>query len=392
MTSEVSPTIENVLSDTTDHRSGGLVARFAHVLEVKRPSEQEPSGSEDWLAKAYAWANQTTADETTLAITGAREQMAPAALDPSSELVLGVDRAHECADRIISETASYTKSVKDRLKQEFHLEAEFFDEPTIVRFDPGGIIDFPGFLLRQGDQVVANGRFCVTVCLHQSRSKIWTRLNDVRDNHGGRPFAERRKFIDLAQQWFEKAIAPALQERYRSTLAELLNLSEDSLEMKPANHITIIAEDVQSHHLGALAEALKHGDDVQGHQELVTLAAQLDAIAREVPGLGMDGRSVGQLTFQTPNDFSDRRGQHYLISPKTTRGNRGVLICRAERNAILAVGLASDEARALVTVERPAKVQFDAENGIVVQRTERLGPKPSGNLTAEVANTIARYL
>jgi hypothetical protein len=136
--------------------------------------------------------------------------------DAAGDLALGLDRAEHVRNAILNESLpEYTEKLLESL-QSAHEEIQSITssvEALSVRFKPGPIIDFPSFSIEwahNGVFYTVLARVCLTVCLYESRSKIWLRfLNSYvngKASPGLEPFKEATKehlqaFREATERW-----------------------------------------------------------------------------------------------------------------------------------------------------------------------------------------------
>lgn len=347
------------------HRSG-LILKSSLSLAGLPPYDPDP----EWT-KALAWSRHT----------GDNSRGNEGTVPHEDELKLGVIRAKRVARIVMDNHAKYNSLVKKVIKADPKFTLKIRDEAPVVRFDPGLIVDLPGFMIQRDGVDIASGRLCLTVCLHESRSKIWARTSSVRDVAWGQdPCQQLQSLLGQSRAWFE-AYARSVKDLYASHISEaLLSTGEKrdvDVELAVQNRIEFISGDTELTGLGRLSAAVANGEDVCRDGRAKEAADQLDLLVRCAPDMGLQRDGASPILRSTPTTLDGSR--YFFVPHRTARGFRGAYIARAQKDEILFAGIASTDPEPYVTVE-----------WIGEPRREVRG-SPSQHVTAELANTVAKY-
>jgi hypothetical protein len=309
----------------------------------------------------------------------------------SGELVLGVRRAKAAAKAIVDASDEYN-ALLNRTFRDAKLDVTFRREQPAVRYAPGIIVDFPAFILKQDGHDIASGRLCVTVCLHESRSKVWVRFSSMNEGRwGATPCDRLAAFTDTARAWYA-AFAPSVVALYGAHIEHALRDSEEpdpEVILTQRGHVEFIAGDTDVQGLQYLTAAIAKRANVYEDPRSREAAEHLDAFVACVREMKMPDpaqRATGAVVRSDSSQFG--AGRYYLIPHTTVRGSRGVFIALAQGNTLIVSGIAALDPDPLVRVER----LDDADRPLRAMGTP---PRPMGtpaqHVTAEIANTIAKY-
>lgn len=347
------------------HRSGLILESSLPLIDLP-PYDPDP----EWTKAALAWSRPPGDDghgnESTVPHKG--------------ELKLGVIRAKRAAEIVMDNHAKYNSLIEEVIRAN-GLTLEVRKEAPVVRFDPGLIVDLPAFTIQRGRADIASGRLCLTICLHESRSKIWTRISSARDVAWGRNSCEQlQNLVRQSRAWFE-VYAPLVMKLYAIHISEALlrtgEKRELDVELAVRNRIEFISGDTILAGLGQLSAAVANGEDVHRDSRAKEAADQLDLLVRCVPEMGLTKEGASPVLRPVPTTLDGNR--YFFVPHRTARGFRGAYVARAQKDEILFAGLASTDPEPYVTVEW------------LGQATRPVSNSPSQHVTAELANTVAKY-
>lgn len=313
----------------------------------------------DWFDEALRWAKGST--DTA-----------------DCDVKLGAENARAVAREILKNADAYSEAVRSAIEAtNDNVVVRFLPEEPTIRFAPGVVIDFAAFDVLVNDQVFVRGRACVTVCLHESQSKIWIRFSQVATQ------LTLRGLLDRTGPWFDdavKQIADKYQQDIETVLRSRVGAARTGVELEARHKIEIVSADLPGDGLAALAEALDDGVPVSSVEGASAASEAMDALVQVVhqeapPPLvavvhdsAIAGRPVADANT-------------YLIAHRTARGNFGVYLARAKGWHVILVGVAGNDDRPLIE-----PVGRDTEDNL---------PAPSRpaslNVSAELANTVARH-
>lgn len=348
------------------HRAGWILQAKVSPMAGLPPYDPDPK-----------WTEATLGAEPPDAHGGASLWPEP----KKGELLLGVIRAKRAAQIVMGHHVQYNRYVEDVIAAEGKFTVKILDEQPAVRFDPGLIVDLPSFAIKQGAETVATGRLCLTICMHESRSKIWTRISSVKDAAwGSTPCEQLQTLVGASRRWFAIYARSIMIQYAEDISAALLATGEEretdvSLEVR--NQIEMISGDTTLTGLGTLSAAVANDDDIDRDPRSREAAARLDQFARCAPGLGLEHDGAAGILRASPTTVG---GTPYFFVPhRTARGFRGIYAVRAEGNRLVFGGIASTDPDPYVRVRRLGGPIRSAVNS------------PSQHVTAELANTVAKY-
>jgi hypothetical protein len=367
-----------------------ITHRAGWILQAKQSTSGLPpyDPKAEWTEAARQWAlftgEESESAKEALAPDDDGDRTLPFPKAATDELLLGAVRAKRAARIVMREHEHYNSFVAGTIGAHGDIKLTFRSESPAVRFDPGLIVDLPAFSMEKRGREIATGRLCLTVCMHESRSKIWTRISSVNDEAwGSTPCAQLRTLVAQSREWFA-SYAVNVVRLYEKHIGEALATTEErrdtSVTLSVRNRIELVSGDTGIPGLASLTSAIANHDDVYAEGMTCEAAEQLDAIACCAPdtGISRDGTRVVDAILRSDSSKLGL-GRYYLVPHRTARGFRGVYLVRAWDERLLFVGIASTDSDPLVTV-RPFGVpsRFAANS-------------PSQHVTAELANTVAKY-
>jgi hypothetical protein len=288
-------------------------------------------------------------------------------LDAAAQILMREhERYNDAIASIISDTADTTVS--------------FHSEVPAARFAPGLIVDFPAFRIERRGVMIATGRLCATVCLHESRSKVWMRISSVNDEAwGDTSLQQLQNLVGQARHWFSSSVAD-LVTLYQSHLEEALAQRgrPASINFSVRKKIEIISGDTPLKGLSSLTTAITNREDVHRQIPSSQAARRLDAFARCVPGMGLGVDHQDSVIAILQSDAPSLGGHYYLVPHRTAQGFRGVYIVHEYAEGLLFAGIASVDPDPLVLVRHLGQQRIEPNS-------------PSKHVTAELANIVARY-
>jgi hypothetical protein len=148
------------------------------------------------------------------------------------------------------------------------------------------------------------------------------------------------------------------------------------------SHIEFIAGDTTIGGLQDLTAAIaKRANVYEADSPARDAALQLDSFVASMPEMEIpDGAEATGAVIRSDNSRFGFGGRYYLIPHTTVRGSRGVFIARAQGNTLHVAGITGADLDALVRVERLGAKQPHRPLGT-----------PAQHVTAEIANTVAKY-
>jgi hypothetical protein len=362
---------------------GRVTHRAGWILKAKQtnPSGLPPYDPEpEWTKAALEW------DDQSPRVSVRVDKGVPFPTRDPNELLLGAIRAKLAAQNVMDNHAQYNAFVGGALGKS-GLTVEFRDEPPTVRFDPGLIVDLPSFTVNYGHALVATGRLCVTVCMNESRSKIWSRITSVDDAFwGSEPKVQTESLVEQSRAWF-KEYADQIRALYETHIEAALRVSG---EPDPAVDLTVhsriefvsgdVSEDVPG--LAGLTKAIASRNPVFNDPLTCNAARQVDEMVHSVPNMEVPPDRSALDAILRDNTAQFGSGRYYLVPDRTPLGYRGVYVVRAWEDNLLFAGIASEDSNPPVTV-----VPFDQPS----DQPSRRAFSPSQHVTAELANTVAKY-
>lgn len=353
---------ENSMNSNPSFR--GLTHRVGLVLTALHA----PSGTiaadqrTDWFEDARRWA-------------GSEDRVAD---DQPRELVLGIDNARAVARTILARADAYNAAIRGAIEGvDSTCKVTFATEHPAIRFAPGIIIDFAAFEVWRGDLLLARGRACATVCLHESQSKLWARFTQAAEEVG------TRDFLNMTNAWFEQ-VAKQVADQYEhdiETVLQQAGRSAAALDLEARHKIEIISADQPGPALNALAEAIDTKTPLVNMPQAAAAAGAIDKLVALIhPSETIPQVAALHESMSTGRAAGD--GNTYLIAHKTVRGNFGVYLARAKGWHIVIAGLAGHD-------DQPLIETIEADERDSVSRAVPLHRPASANVTADLANTVA---
>jgi hypothetical protein len=367
---------------------GRVTHRAGWILKAKQtnPSGLPPDDPEaKWTEAAREWSLDRDEEDRPLPRESTRafdDDGAPFRKTEPDELLLGAIRAKLVAQNVMDNHARYNKFVRDTLHRLGGFDVKIRAEKPAVRFDPGLIVDLPSFTVYKENKQVASGRLCMTVCMNESRSKIWSRITSMDDQYWGtEPKTQTEAVVLQSRLWFEH-YADNIRALYQKHIEDALRASR---EPDPGVHLTVqsrielVSGDVTMPGLAALTNAIATRNPDLDSPAAREAARQVDAMVHSVPNMDVaaDGSAVNAILRSNTTQLG--RGRYYLVPDLTPLGFRGVYVVRAWEDNLLFAGIASRDSSAAVTVVAPFDEKHPAVNS------------PSQHVTAELANTVAKY-
>jgi hypothetical protein len=358
------------------HRTGWILRSIVSPLADLPPYDPDPK----WTEAALAWSGQNSDDA----------QVREDRISNKGELKLGVIRAKRAAQIVTRNHGQYNDLIAQVIGAKREITLKVRDEAPAVRFDPGLIVDLPAFTITRDHTDIATGRLCLTICLHESRSKIWTRTSSINDSAwGNAPCDQLKNLVETSRAWFE-AYAPSVMDLYARNISEALLATgekrEIDVELAIVNKMELVSGDTTLKGLGRLSAAVANDEDVYRRDddsaesaEARKAAQQLDLLVKCVPGMGLKDDGASRVLRRAPTTLDGNR--YFFVPHRTARGFRGAFIVRAHRDELLFAGIASTDPEPYVTVER-----LDGPTP-----TRPVANSASQHVTAELANTVAKY-
>lgn len=207
------------------------------------------------------------------------------ALDPDppgaaeeNELTLKPKEARKLGRQIVRNVDGYLDAIERALRETGEITRVARTDDVQVKFSPGLVIDFPLLSFRSGPFQV-HLRSCVTVCLNESRSKLWVRflLADIDGKDAEDPDAEQLKaFFAQCETWSE-AISKVLISSYKEDFSAVANRAA---KLSSIGSLVFYGIDTDDPEFRETMERLKYGatiDDLR--QENDTVAAAIVALS-----------------------------------------------------------------------------------------------------------------
>jgi hypothetical protein len=377
---ETKPAVAKPAWSQVTHRTGWILQANVSPLADLPPYDPDP----DWTEAALAWSrpDDRPAGGSPIRTEATGDQGAlPSGTPEKGELVLGVVRAKRAAQIVMRNHAQYNALVEKVIAAKGELTLKVRNEAPAVRFDPGLIVDLPAFAISDRRGEIATGRLCLTICMNESRSKIWNRTSSVNDAAwGSGPCEQLNNLVDTSRAWFE-AYAQLVMDLYARNISEALLTTgekhEINVDLTVRNRFELISGDTELTGLGRLSAAVANGEDISQDEPAREAAQRLDAIVRCVQGMGLEKDGVLPILRPVPTTFDGNR--YFFVSHRTARGFRGAYAVNAQQDKLLFAGIATTDPDPYVTVER------------LGEPTRPVANSPSQHVTAELANTVAKY-
>jgi hypothetical protein len=352
------------------HRIGWVLIATQEGVPTPSLDELDPDHPEFWAAAARDWANAIDEAETLAPTTHETEP---------DELSLGVVRARAAAKKVMEACKDYNAAIVAGIAGlEPGETAEFSEENPAVRFAPGAIIDFPKFLIRRNGEALASARLCLTVCLNESRSKFWVRFSTPEESTRTFDIEAVNSFVRDTWTWFN-SFGDRVLELYRSNLESVLREEYRDVDVKIGirNRMSLLSTDSAAEGIGTLISDIASQRNF--YRDNSPAVVQLEELVRSVPEMGIGAKTRHPLGAIARAETSQLKGagRYFLVPHRTVRGSRGVFVARAHGTDLNFAGIADADPDPLVHVRRP-----DARPSIGT---------PSQGLTAELANTVAKY-
>lgn len=286
-------------------------------------------------------------------------------LDPLS---LGVEGSAKVSNRILDRARfdQYTKELYGAVAERLNMELRLVPEAPTLSFGPGRIIDFPRFWLKSAEVGWMQCRVCMTICLHESQSKVWVRFLAHRDAFSEVQAPEVLNNFLAETEKLTGHILNGLVPLYRNDMRAATDVATADVGIK--HIIQFIAVDTDARDLDDFADVVRF------------------ASARTA--LNAPGQSAREFKAMLRLIAPDivQQGPPRLLQHTTSRGRTGVFAQFQNGPRIVHVGiggLAEDEHKA-----RQGQAFGVAHVDPTLDQSERL----SGSLqvTAELANQIAR--
>jgi hypothetical protein len=370
------PTATKPTWSAVTHRVGWILqARILNQAEFA-PYDPDPK----WTKAAFEWTRH--AKEEDIELEGAPEEPTPPYPQPEKgDLLLGVTRAKSVAQIVMKHYQEYNKLVERVVAGKDGLSFVPRDEKSAVRFDPGLIVDLPGFSIQKSGKDVATGRLCLTICMHESRSKIWSRISSADDRYWGRkPTSQTQTLIEKGRAWFDE-YAVEVKDLYAQHISEALRSTGENRDtdvgLTVANHIELVSGDTTLRGLGRLSAAVANEEKIDRDPLATEAAETLNAMVRATPGMELDDGGVSAILRSSPTMIDSKL--YYFVPHRTARGYRGIYVVRSEKGRITFAGVASADAEPYVTMHRLGESE------------RQVTGSPSQHVTAELANTVAKY-
>jgi hypothetical protein len=358
------------------HRIGWILQ--AQILNQAEFAPYDPDPK--WTKAAFEWTRH--AKEEDIELEGAPEERTlPYPRPEKGDLLLGVTRAKSVAQIVMKHHREYNELIEKVIAGKDGLSFVPRDEKSAVRFDPGLIVDLPGFSIQKSGKDVATGRLCLTICMHESRSKIWSRLSSADDRYwGSTPTLQTDKLVKKSRAWFD-AYAVGVKNLYAQHISEALRSTgekrDTDVELAVANRIEMVSGDTKLRGLGSLSAAIANEEEI-GRDPLAAEAAEtLNAMVRATPGMDLADGEARRILQPSPTMLDSKL--FYFVPHRTARGYRGIYVVRSEKEKITFAGVASADAEPYVTMHRLGESERQATGS------------PSQHVTAELANTVAKY-
>lgn len=305
---------------------------------------------------------------------------------PSTPITLGLDRARQAANRIIENQSSYlgaaTTFFEHAGTQNFRIKDR--GQGVAVRFAPGAIIDFPTFQFELGSTTL-EGRFCFTVCLLESQSKVWLRFVST-PNLLDASSATHPTFHKKAKSWATAALRH-LADRYVSDLKAIEPAIID-LNIEKSPQFEFFSMDVDRDDLEPLARSVTYGESIDPDKTNLSLA-DLERFASSV------APEVWQTETAVPRDLGRmlKMRNTFPVAHLGRDGSCGLYIGYLDENRVTLAGIAAlpfhmrEERRKLLARGRgfPVINQIFGRQG--PQSFTRCASLP---VTAEMATVFAR--
>ena len=238
---------------------------------------------------------------------------------------------------------AYNAFVAETIGADKGLTVGFRSEPAAVRFDPGLIVDLPAFTIQQGGTIIASGRLCLTVCMHESRSKIWSRISSVKDaTWGNNPCEQLQTLIERSRSWFN-VYANSVKQLYAKQIEQVLASTSEphpSVDLSVRNKMELISADTSLHGLSNLSAAIANHERIDRDKLTHQAAVQLDAMVRCIPDTGIATDPSSVLSILNSETSNLGPGRYYLVPHRTAREFRGVYVVQSLADRLLFAGTA----------------------------------------------------
>jgi hypothetical protein len=384
LTSDPPAALRQTAGAATWHR---VTHRAGWILKAKQtnPSGLPPYDPDaKWTEAAREWSRYKDEDDSPLPRESRRafdDDGAPLRKAEPDELLLGAIRAKLVAQNVMDNHARYNKFVRDTLHAFGGFDVKIRAEQPAVRFDPGLIVDLPSFTVYMENKEVASGRLCMTVCMNESRSKIWSRITSMDDAFwGAEPKTQTEALITQSRKWFEQ-YADHIRALYEKHIADALRASHEPhprVDLTVQSRIDLVSGDVSMPGLAGLTNAIAGRNPDFDNPAARAAARQVDLMVHSVPNMDVaaDGSAVDAILRSDTTKLG--KGRYYLVPDLTPLGFRGMYVVRAWEDNLLFAGIATEDSNPAVTV-----VALDEKHPAV--------NSPSQHVTAELANTVAKY-
>jgi hypothetical protein len=217
--------------------------------------------------------------------------------------------------------------------------------------------------------------------MHESRSKIWSRISSADDRYWGRkPTSQTQTLIEKGRAWFDE-YAVEVKDLYAQHISEALRSTGENRDtdvgLTVANHIELVSGDTTLRGLGRLSAAVANEEKIDRDPLATEAAETLNAMVRATPGMELDDGGVSAILRSSPTMIDSKL--YYFVPHRTARGYRGIYVVRSEKGRITFAGVASADAEPYVTMHRLGESE------------RQVTGSPSQHVTAELANTVAKY-
>jgi len=286
---------------------------------------------------------------------------------------LGVEKARQLTRRICETSSEFMSDVGNALSATDATSAPVdYVDRVRLRYAPGAVIDFPEMKVKWQERAFLV-RFCITVCLHESRSKVWVRLVECGDPVTGieklDPAREQTSLDTLVD-----AILEAVVRRYEGEIQQFSESSvagRERVTFRALKRFAILAYDTDLPGLLSLAGLARSSMNTG-------LRAELPA-SEAIRFLTEKMHSSDDVNYGRRRDVESRE----MFSHETVNGCFGVFSAEWSGPHVCVVGLVGSQ----VNINAPLIDEWRDASA----QARRVRSIHAHELTASLSNKLAHH-